>query len=71
MFGIVKNAKETLKQNVITIHKFCKDRVEGKSFLIEDYEILANLYDRFNKYTTSKIFKARNYYLKNIRFLNL
>ena len=68
VFGIVKNAKETLKQNVITIHKFCKDRVEGKSFLIEDYEILANLYDRFNKYTTSKTFQSTELLFKKHPF---
>ena len=37
IFRLIKQSKETLKENVSTIHKFCKDRVVGQSFLIEDY----------------------------------
>ena len=39
IFRLIKQSKETLKETVSTIHKFCNDRVIGQSFLIEDYEI--------------------------------
>jgi len=58
VFGIVKLGKETLKQNVTTIHKFCKNRVVGKAFLIEDYEILINLKPIFDKHTKGRNFNS-------------
>ena len=54
IFRLIKQSKETLKENVSTIHKFCKDRVLGDSFLIEDYEILINIHELFNKHTFGK-----------------
>ena len=54
VFGTIKDAKETLKKNVVTIHKFCKDRVKGESFQIEDYEILCNLHSEFNDHASNK-----------------
>ena len=58
IFRLIKQSKETLKENVSTIHKFCKDRVIGDSFLIEDYEILINIHELFNKYTFGKNFQS-------------
>ena len=58
IFRLIKQSKETLKENVSTIHKFCKDRVVGDSFLIEDYEILINIHELFNKYTFGKNFQS-------------
>ena len=58
IFRIIKQSKETLKENVSTIHKFCKDRVIGQSFLIEDYEILINIHELFNKHTYGKSFQS-------------
>ena len=58
IFRLIKQSKETLKENVSTIHKFCKDRVVGQSFLIEDYEILINIHELFNKHTYGKNFQS-------------
>ena len=58
IFRLIKQSKETLKENVSTIHKFCKDRVLGASFLIEDYEILINIHELFNKHTFGKNFQG-------------
>ena len=58
IFRLIKQSKETLKENVSTIHKFCKDRVVGQSFLIEDYEILINIHELFNKHTYGKSFQS-------------
>ena len=58
IFRLIKQSKETLKENVSTIHKFCKDRVLGDSFLIEDYEILINIHELFNKHTFGKNFQG-------------
>ena len=42
-YKLIKNSKETLKENVSTIHKFCKDRLEkGLAFNMDDYENLKN-----------------------------
>jgi len=60
IFPIIKNAKETLKYNVSTIHKFCKDRVEGQTFLIDDYENLILRKPIFDKHTSSKNFTNVN-----------
>ena len=56
IFPKINNAKETLKHNVSTIHKFCKDRVEGQAFLIEDYENLVLRKPIFDKHTSGKKF---------------
>lgn len=56
VFPKIKNAKETLEKNVSTIHKFCKDRITGQAFLIEDYENLILRKPKFNKYTSGKKF---------------
>jgi superfamily I DNA/RNA helicase len=56
IFPKINNAKETLKHNVSTIHKFCKDRVEGQAFLIEDYENLLLRKPIFDKHTSGKKF---------------
>ena len=58
IFHLVKQSKATLEENVTTIHKFCKNRITGKSFLIEDYEILKNIYTMFDKYTSNKKFNS-------------
>jgi superfamily I DNA/RNA helicase len=58
IFHLVKQSKATLEENVTTIHKFCKNRITGKSFLIEDYEILKNIYPMFDKYTSNKKFNS-------------
>ena len=58
IFRLIKQSKETLKENVSTIHKFCKDRVLGDSFLIEDYQILINIHELFNKHTFGKDFQG-------------
>ena len=60
IFPTIKNAKETLKYNVSTIHKFCKDRVEGQTFLIDDYENLILRKPIFDKHTSSKNFTNVN-----------
>jgi superfamily I DNA/RNA helicase len=54
IFHRVKQSKASLEENVTTIHKFCKNRVKGKAFLIEDYDILKTLYPLFDKYTLNK-----------------
>ena len=36
IFHRVKQSKASLEENVTTVHKFCKNRVKGKAFLIED-----------------------------------
>ena len=36
IFHLVKQSKATLEENVTTVHKFCKNRITGKAFLIED-----------------------------------
>ena len=57
LLQVIKNSKETLKENVSTIHKFCKDRVEkGLAFNMDDYENLKIQKPKFNKYTTDKQF---------------
>ena len=57
LLQLIKNSKETLKENVSTIHKFCKDRVEkGLAFNMDDYENLKIQKPKFNKYTTDKQF---------------
>ena len=58
IFRLIKQSKETLKENVSTIHKFCKDRVLGDYYLIEDYEILINIHELFNKHTFGKNFQG-------------
>jgi superfamily I DNA/RNA helicase len=54
IFHRVKQSKASLDENVTTVHKFCKNRVKGKAFLIEDYDILKTLYPLFDKYTLNK-----------------
>ena len=54
IFHLVKQSKASLEENVTTVHKFCKNRVKGKAFLIEDYDILKTLYPMFDKYTSNK-----------------
>jgi len=54
IFHRVKQSKASLEENVTTVHKFCKNRVKGKAFLIEDYDILKTLYPLFDKYTSNK-----------------
>ncbi len=54
IFHRVKQSKASLEENVTTVHKFCKNRVKGKAFLIEDYDILKTLYPLFDKYTLNK-----------------
>ena len=57
LLQVIKNSKETLKENVSTIHKFCKDRVEkGLAFNMDDYENLKIQKPKFNKYTIDKQF---------------
>ena len=57
LLQVIKNSKETLKENVSTIHKFCKDRLEkGLAFNMDDYENLKIQKPKFNKYTTDKQF---------------
>ena len=58
IFHLVKQSKATLEANVTTVHKFCKNRITGKAFLIEDYEILKNIYPMFDKYTSNKKFNS-------------
>ena len=58
IFHLVKQSKATLEENVTTVHKFCKNRITGKAFLIEDYEILKNIYPMFDKYTSNKKFNS-------------
>ncbi len=58
IFHLIKQSKATLEENVTTVHKFCKNRVKGKAFLIEDYEILKTIYPLFDKYTTNKKFNS-------------
>jgi superfamily I DNA/RNA helicase len=58
IFHLVKQSKATLEENVTTVHKFCKNRVKGKAFKIEDYDILKTLYPMFDKYTTNKKFNS-------------
>ncbi len=58
IFHLVKQSKATLEENVTTVHKFCKNRVKGKAFKIEDYDILKTLYQMFDKYTTNKKFNS-------------
>ena len=58
IFHRVKQSKASLEENVTTIHKFCKNRVKGKAFLIEDYDILKTLYPLFDKYTSNKKFNS-------------
>ena len=57
LLQVIKNSKETLKENVSTIHKFCKDRLEkGLAFNMDDYENLKIQKPKFNKYTIDKQF---------------
>ena len=49
IFHLVKQSKATLEENVTTVHKFCKNRVKGKAFLIDDYDILKTIYPMFEK----------------------
>ena len=57
LLQVIKNSKETLKENVSTIHKFCKDRLEkGLAFNMDDYENLKIQKPKFNKYTLDKQF---------------
>ena len=57
LLQVIKNSKETLKENVSTIHKFCKERLEkGLAFNKEDYENLKIQKPKFNKYTMDKEF---------------
>jgi len=58
IFHRVKQSKASLEENVTTVHKFCKNRVRGKAFLIEDYDILKTLYPMFDKYTSNKKFNS-------------
>jgi superfamily I DNA/RNA helicase len=58
IFHRVKQSKASLDENVTTVHKFCKNRVKGKAFLIEDYDILKTLYPLFDKYTSNKKFNS-------------
>ena len=58
IFHRVKQSKASLEENVTTVHKFCKNRVKGKAFLIEDYDILKTLYPLFDKYTSNKKFNS-------------
>jgi len=58
IFHRVKQSKASLEENVTTVHKFCKNRVKGKAFLIEDYDILKTLYPMFDKYTSNKKFNS-------------
>ena len=58
IFHLVKQSKASLEENVTTVHKFCKNRVKGKAFLIEDYDILKTLYPMFDKYTSNKKFNS-------------
>ena len=57
LLQVIKNSKETLKENVSTIHKFCKDRLEkGLAFNMDDYENLKIQKPKFNKHTLDKQF---------------
>ena len=58
IFHRVKQSKASLEENVTTVHKFCKNRVKGKAFLIEVYDILKTLYPLFDKYTSNKKFNS-------------
>ena len=58
IFHRVKQSKASLEENVTTVHKFCKNRVKGKAFLIEDYDILKTLYPMFDKHTSNKKFNS-------------
>jgi len=58
IFHLVKQSKATLEENVTTVHKFCKNRVKGKAFLIDDYDILKTIYPMFEKYTSNKKFNS-------------
>ena len=58
IFHLVKQSKASLEENVTTVHKFCKNRIKGKAFLIEDYDILKTLYPMFDKYTSNKKFNS-------------
>jgi len=58
IFHLIKNSKATLEENVTTVHKFCKNRVKGKAFLIDDYDILKTIYPMFEKYTSNKKFNS-------------
>ena len=58
IFHRVKQSKASLEENVTTVHKFCKNRVRGKAFLIEDYDILKAQYPMFDKYTSNKKFNS-------------
>ena len=58
LFKIIQESKKTLDDHVSTIHTFCKTKIKGKAFLIEDYEILINLFPLFNKFTRERNFKS-------------
>jgi superfamily I DNA/RNA helicase len=58
IFHRVKQSKASLEENVTTVHKFCKNRVKGKAFLIEDYDVLKAQYPMFDKYTSNKKFNS-------------
>ena len=58
IFHLIKQSKATLEENVTTVHKFCKNRVKGKAFLIDDYDILKTIYPMFEKYTSNKKFNS-------------
>lgn len=58
IFHRVKQSKASLEENVTTVHKFCKNRVRGKAFLIEDYDILKAQYPMFDEYTSNKKFNS-------------
>ena len=66
--SLILQSKETFKENVSTIHKFCKDRVKGKSFLMEDYENLILIWPMFNKYTSNITFYNVQHLFKNHPF---
>ena len=61
IFHLVKESKETLKETVTTIHKYCRSKIKklkGTSVVFngDDYDNLKILYKKFNTHTGSQEF---------------
>ena len=60
LFNLIKETKKIRKNNVSTIHKYCKDEITkskgGDVFEITDYDTLRNKYRIFNKHTLNREF---------------
>ena len=58
IFGLIRDSKKTLDENVTTIHKFCTTRIHGDAFNIDDWENLKIVWPEFDFYTNDKKFKS-------------